>query len=63
MPEIGYALSSEEHLPNDMVRFARIAEERGFTFALVSDHFHPWIDRQGQSPFVWAVIGGIAQAT
>ncbi len=63
MPEIGYALSSEEHLPNDMVRFARLAEEAGFTFALVSDHFHPWIDRQGQSPFVWSVIGGIAQAT
>ena len=42
---------------------ARRAEESGFTFALVSDHFHPWIDRQGQSPFVWGVIGGIASAT
>jgi G6PDH family F420-dependent oxidoreductase len=30
---------------------------------MISDHYHPWSDRQGQSPFVWAVIGGIAQAT
>jgi coenzyme F420-dependent glucose-6-phosphate dehydrogenase len=62
-PEIGYALSSEEHRPVDLVRYAQLAEERGFTFALISDHFHPWIDQQGQSPFVWAVIGAIAQAT
>ena len=63
MPELGYALSSEEHLPNDLVRLARRAEEAGFGFALVSDHFHPWIDKQGQSPFVWCVIGGVAEAT
>jgi G6PDH family F420-dependent oxidoreductase len=63
MPELGYALSSEEHLPNDLVRYAREAEEAGFTFALISDHYHPWIDRQGQSPLVWSVIGAIAHAT
>jgi coenzyme F420-dependent glucose-6-phosphate dehydrogenase len=62
-PKIGYALSSEEHNPGDLVRYARMAEDRGFTFALISDHFHPWTDRQGQSPFVWTVIGAIAQAT
>ena len=62
-PEIGYALSSEEHAPADLVRYARLAEERGFTYALISDHFHPWTDRQGQSPFVWSVIGAIAEAT
>jgi coenzyme F420-dependent glucose-6-phosphate dehydrogenase len=63
MPEIGYALSSEEHPPNDLVRFARLAEEAGFGYALVSDHYHPWVDKQGHSPFVWSVIGGIAQVT
>ena len=63
MPELGYALSSEEHAPLDLVRHARAAEEAGFTFALVSDHYHPWIDAQGESPFVWSVIGGIAEAT
>jgi coenzyme F420-dependent glucose-6-phosphate dehydrogenase len=63
MVRIGYALSSEEHAPNELIRFAQQAEEAGFTFALISDHFHPWIDRQGHSPFVWGVIGGIARAT
>jgi coenzyme F420-dependent glucose-6-phosphate dehydrogenase len=63
MTEFGYALSSEEHQPNDLVRHARLAEEAGFTFALISDHFHPWTDSQGHSPFVWSVIGGIAQVT
>jgi G6PDH family F420-dependent oxidoreductase len=61
--ELGYALSSEEHGPHDLVRYAQRAEAAGFTFALISDHFHPWIDRQGHSPFVWGVIGAIAQAT
>ena len=63
MFEIGYTLSSEEFGPRDLVRFAQRAEETGFSFALVSDHFHPWIDAQGESPFVWSVIGGVAQAT
>ena len=63
MPELGYSLSCEEHPPNDLVRNARLAEEAGFTFALISDHYHPWVDSQGHSPFVWSVIGGIAQAT
>ena len=61
--EIGYALSSEEHPPNDLVGYATRAEEVGFAFALISDHYHPWVDRQGQSPLVWCTIGGIAQAT
>src|SRR5438128_3998584 len=63
MLEIGYSLSSEEHAPNDLVHHAHRAEEAGFTFALISDHFHPWIDEQGQSPFVWSVIGALAEAT
>jgi coenzyme F420-dependent glucose-6-phosphate dehydrogenase len=61
--EIGYALSSEEHRPNALVNWARRAEETGFSFAMISDHFHPWVDAQGQSSFVWSVIGGIAQVT
>lgn len=63
MVQIGYTLSSEEHPPRKLVEFARMAEEAGFSFASISDHFHPWVDRQGQSPFVWSVLGGIAQAT
>src|SRR5947207_9251924 len=63
MVELGYALSSEEHAPNDLVRNARLAEEAGFSFALISDHIHPWVDRQGNSSFVWSVVGGIARET
>ena len=61
--ELGYALSSEEHSPADLVRHARAAEEAGFDFGLISDHIHPWVDEQGHSAFVWSVIGAIAQAT
>ncbi len=63
MVEIGYKLSSEEHAPLDLVSYARQAEDAGFTFAMISDHYHPWTARQGESPFVWAVIGGISQVT
>ena len=63
MTEIGYTLSSEEHSAPDLIRYAQRAEDAGFSFAVVSDHFHPWIDVQGESPFVWTVLGGIAQAT
>jgi coenzyme F420-dependent glucose-6-phosphate dehydrogenase len=63
MAKIGYTLSSEELGPRELVRNARRAEEVGFDFASISDHFHPWVDRQGNSPFVWAVLGGIAEAT
>src|SRR5688572_4996756 len=63
MVELGYAMSSEEHQPNDLVKHAKRAEEVGFTFSLISDHFHPWLDAQGHSPFVWSVIGGISQMT
>jgi coenzyme F420-dependent glucose-6-phosphate dehydrogenase len=63
MTNIGYALSSEEHRPNDLVRFARQAEDTGFDFLMISDHYHPWISHQGHSPFVWSVIGGIAHVT
>ena len=61
--ELGYFLSSEEQRPEKQVTCAGQAEEAGFQFLVVSDHFHPWVSQQGQSPFVWSVLGGIAQAT
>src|SRR4051812_38255704 len=63
MVQLGYKLSSEEFGARALVENARRVEAAGFSFALISDHFHPWIDAQGQSPFVWAVLGGIAQVT
>ncbi len=61
--EIGVAFSSEELAPAAIVRAAALAEEAGFRAAWVSDHYHPWIDAQGESPFVWSVLGAVAHAT
>jgi coenzyme F420-dependent glucose-6-phosphate dehydrogenase len=61
--EVGYHLSSEEHPPGDLVRYAVRAEQIGLTHAFVSDHFHPWLDVQGESPFVWSVLGALARET
>lgn len=63
MTQLGYTLSSEENDPPALVAQAARAEEAGFSFASISDHFHPWVDRQGQSPFVWGVLGAIAERT
>ena len=63
MTSFGYTLSSEEHPPRDLVQHARRAEEAGFDFASISDHYHPWVSAQGHSPFVWSVLGGIAATT
>jgi G6PDH family F420-dependent oxidoreductase len=61
--KIGYFLSSEETAPAELVRQATLAEQAGFDGLWISDHFHPWNDEQGHSPFVWSVIGAIAHAT
>src|ERR671934_2800083 len=61
--ELGFSLSCEEHRPGLLVEQAHRAEAAGFDFAMISDHYHPWIDQQGQAPFAWAVIGGVATAT
>lgn len=63
MVSFGYTLSSEEHDPSTLVANARRAEEHGFDFVSISDHFHPWVTAQGHSPFVWSVLGAIASAT
>jgi hypothetical protein len=63
MAEIGLFLSSEEHGPKELVAQAQQGDAAGFTSVFISDHFHPWIDRQGESPFVWSVIGAISSTT
>ena len=63
MPEIGFALSSEDFPPKELVRQAALAEQAGFSYCLISDHYHPWTTKQGHAPFVWSTLGGIAQAT
>ncbi|MFI8084423.1 TIGR03557 family F420-dependent LLM class oxidoreductase [Kitasatospora sp. NPDC086009] len=61
MTEYGYFLSCEEFTPAQLLDQARLAAEAGFTRLAVSDHFHPWNDAQGSSPFVWSVIGALSQ--
>lgn len=63
MTEYGYFLAAEEHGPAELVEQARMAEQAGFSALWISDHFHPWNEAQGQSSFVWSVIGALAQAT
>lgn len=59
----GYTLSSEEFGPSELVEQSRLAEDAGFEFVTVSDHYHPWTESQGQSPFAWTTIGGVGAAT
>jgi G6PDH family F420-dependent oxidoreductase len=61
--KIGYFLSCEEYGPRELVRQARLAQEAGFHGLWISDHFHPWNDAQGESAFVWTVIGALSEAT
>lgn len=63
MVRLGYKLMTEEHGPADLIRNARRAEEVGFDFAAISDHYFPWLPEEGHAPFAWAVLGGLAQAT
>ncbi|MFV0126957.1 TIGR03557 family F420-dependent LLM class oxidoreductase [Streptomyces sp. HMX112] len=61
--KIGYKLASESFGPAELVRQAVLAEEAGFDFVEISDHYHPWLDNQGHSPFTWTVLGSIAAKT
>jgi G6PDH family F420-dependent oxidoreductase len=63
MPSYGLKLMTEIHGPGELVRQAVTAEEAGFDFVGISDHFHPWLEDQGHAPSAWTVLGAIAQAT
>ncbi len=60
---VGYAAMFEQFHPTDLLRYARQAEDSGFTALMASDHFHPWTPSQGQSAFVWAWLGAVGQTT
>ncbi|MCD1570589.1 TIGR03557 family F420-dependent LLM class oxidoreductase [Agromyces mediolanus] len=61
--QIGYKLAAEGFGPAELVRQAQRAEAAGFDFVEISDHFHPWLEVQGHSPFAWSVLGAIAHGT
>lgn len=61
--KVGYKLATESFGPGELIRQAVRAEQAGFDFVEMSDHFHPWLDNQGHSPFTWTVLGAIAVKT
>ncbi len=63
MPTIGYTMMCEQAGPKELVTHLRAAETSGFEFAVISDHYSPWLDAMGHSPYAWAVLGAAAQAT
>ncbi len=63
MTLIGYTMMCEQTGPKQLVRDVALAEEAGFDFAVISDHYFPWLEAQGHSPYAWSVHGAAAQAT
>jgi G6PDH family F420-dependent oxidoreductase len=53
----------EQAGPKQLVRDVTLAEEAGFDFSVISDHYFPWLDSQGHSPYAWSVLGAAAEAT
>jgi G6PDH family F420-dependent oxidoreductase len=63
MPEFGYTLMCEQTSARRLVDFAAMAERAGFDYAVISDHYFPWLEEMGHSPYAWSVLGAVAQAT
>ncbi|MEA2158159.1 MAG: hypothetical protein QOD66_539, partial [Solirubrobacteraceae bacterium] len=63
MTEFGYTMMTEQAAPDQLVRDVRLAEEAGFDFSVISDHFQPWLATQGHSGYAWSILGAAAQAT
>ena len=63
MTEFGYTLMCEQSGPRELVRYADQAEDAGFDFEVMSDHYFPWLEEQGHSPYAWSVLGAVSQVT
>jgi G6PDH family F420-dependent oxidoreductase len=63
MAEIGYTMMCEQTPARQLVRDVAMAEEVGFAYAVISDHYFPWLEEMGHSPYAWSVLGAAAQAT
>src|SRR5690349_24893267 len=63
MVAVGYTLMTEQSEPRELVDYAVEAEAAGFDLAVCSDHFNPWLQAQGHSPYAWSVLGAAAYAT
>ncbi|MFD9889338.1 TIGR03557 family F420-dependent LLM class oxidoreductase [Amycolatopsis sp. NPDC059027] len=60
---LGYTLMTEQAGPKELVRYAEGAERAGFDFEVSSDHYSPWLEEQGHSPYAWSVLGAVAHCT
>ena len=60
---LGYTLMSEQSGPRELVVHAAGAERAGFDFEVISDHYFPWLDEMGHSPYAWSVLGAVTQVT
>ncbi|MCW2780100.1 MAG: coenzyme F420-dependent N5,N10-methylene tetrahydromethanopterin reductase [Marmoricola sp.] len=63
MTRYGYTLMTEQSGPADLVRYAAAAEQAGFDFEVMSDHYSPWLDTQGHAPYAWSTLGAVTQVT
>jgi G6PDH family F420-dependent oxidoreductase len=63
MAKFGYTMMCEQSRPDQLVRDVCLAEQAGFDFSVISDHYQPWLESQGHSPYAWSVLGAAAQAT
>ncbi len=63
MTKFAYFCGHEQWQPEQLVRHAVLAEEAGFDMAVVSEHFHPWVDDRSASGFAFSTIGAMANAT
>jgi G6PDH family F420-dependent oxidoreductase len=63
MTQFGYTAMCEQTPVKQLVSDLVSAEQAGFDFSVMSDHYFPWIEEQGHSGYAWAVLGAAAQAT
>ncbi|HYI20515.1 MAG TPA: TIGR03557 family F420-dependent LLM class oxidoreductase, partial [Solirubrobacteraceae bacterium] len=63
MTTFGYTMMTEQSRPDQLVRDLVRAEEAGFDFSVISDHYQPWLVSQGESGYAWSILGAAAQAT
>ena len=63
MTRFGYTLMTEQSGPKELVAYAEKAEQVGFDFEVMSDHYFPWLSAQGHAPYAWSVLGAVAHVT